>query len=110
MRIVRFALILIIGLIYISINAMPLTEKAQDDTVMVAEISVPPVFDGVGNDACWQAADWQGIDQVRIPWGTTMNPQDFSARYKVAWSSSTNLLYFLLEITDDVVSDAYEPE
>src|SRR5512136_206689 len=109
MKTIRFMLIVIALLAIIKISAMPLTEMAQDDTVLVAEVSTLPVFDGIGNDACWQNAAWQSIDQVWIPWGTTMQSGDFSGRYKVVWSSADNVLCFLLEITDDVVSDAYVP-
>lgn len=93
-----------------SIKAAPHDLLTQDDTVLVQEISVPPEFDGTGNDACWQNKTWQVIDQVWIPWGTTMDADDFSGRYKVVWSATQNLLYFLLEITDDVESDAYQPD
>ncbi|MBN1952200.1 MAG: T9SS type A sorting domain-containing protein [Bacteroidales bacterium] len=92
------------------LTASPLDLLAQDDTVMVAEILYPPAYDGVGDDDCWQGKTWQSIDQVWIPWGTTMNSGDFSGRYKVVWSRVENLLYFLLEITDDVESDAYVPD
>jgi hypothetical protein len=91
-------------------KATPDDFLTQDDTVYVSEISAPPVFDGIGNDNCWQNISWQVIDQVWIPWGTSMDPDDFSGRYKVAWSGQHNLLYFLLEITDDVESDAYKAD
>jgi hypothetical protein len=89
--------------------ASSLTFKAQDDTVLVNNAYLPPVFDGIDNDICWESASWQTIDQVWIPWGTIMDPADFSGRYKMVWSSNENVLYFLLEIIDDVVSDAYIP-
>ncbi len=83
--------------------------KTQDDTVYAINIHTPPVFDGIGIDDCWTYANWQVIDQVWIPWGTEVDSSDLSGRYKVVWSSAENLLYFLLEITDDVISDAYVP-
>jgi len=101
-------IILILTLGNANIQAGPDDLLTQDDTVYVAEINIPPDFDGVGDDACWQDKTWQIIDQVWIPWGTTMDPDDFSGRYKVVWSEQQNLLYFLLEITDDVESDAYQ--
>ena len=81
----------------------------QDDTVYIPNITTSPEFDGIGNETCWTNADWQVIDQVWIPYGTDIDPEDLTGRYKVVWSSATNLLYFLLEITDDVISDAYVP-
>ncbi len=103
-------LLLILFLGNATIKAAPDDFLTQDDTVFVTEINIPPNFDGIGNDNCWQSISWQVIDQVWIPWGTTMDPADFSGRYKVAWSSQHNLLYFLLEITDDVESDAYKAD
>ncbi len=83
--------------------------NTQEDTIYAENILTPPVFDGIGNDECWTEANWQVIDQVWIPWGTYVDPADLSGRYKVVWSSDSNLLYFLLEITDDIISDAYVP-
>lgn len=109
MKLLKFFTITLAQLIALNSIANPCANLAQDDTVFVSEITSSPVFDGIGSDACWQNLSWQSIDQIWIPWGTTMEASDFSARYKVAWSSAENVLYFLLEITDDVVSDAYVP-
>jgi hypothetical protein len=95
--------------VFFCLNANSNLFMIQDDTLFINETNDVPVFDGIGNDNCWKNALWQTIDQVWIPWGTTMDPSDFSGRYKVLWSAQENLLYFLLEITDDVVSDAYVP-
>ena len=83
--------------------------KTQEDTVYINNVSSSPVFDGIGNDECWVHATWQVIDQVWIPYGDELDSTDLYGRYKVVWSSATNLLYFLLEINDDVISDAYVP-
>ncbi|RQW04451.1 hypothetical protein EH222_11230, partial [candidate division KSB1 bacterium] len=81
--------------------------RTQDDTVMARECLTPPVIDGRGDEACWAAAHWQTIDQIWIPWGGTMDPADFTGRYKVIWSSATDRIYFLVEIVDDVLVDGY---
>lgn len=80
---------------------------AQDDTVMVQAVSRPPVIDGKGDDLVWQGSKWQSIDQVWIEYGQKLDPDDFSGRYKIVWSSATNLLYFLVETVDDVWVDGY---
>ena len=80
----------------------PTLFSVQDDTVRVNDIAVPPVVDGMGEDACWANASWQTIDQVWINYGEFIEPADYSGRYKMIWSSKENLLYFLVEITDDV--------
>jgi hypothetical protein len=79
----------------------------QDDTVKVTAIAELPLIDGIGDDNCWNDCKWQYIDQVWIEYGQTLDSVDFSGRYKIAWSPSTNVLYFLVEIVDDVFVDGY---
>ena len=81
----------------------------QDDPVLAPNAIVAPNIDGIGDDACWQNIPWQSIAQVWIPYGTTVDSNDFSGRYKVIWSSTTNLLYFLIEVHDDVFVDGFVP-
>jgi hypothetical protein len=81
--------------------------QAQDDPVEAIEVSTPPVIDGIADDACWEAAKWQPIDQTWIPWNAPLEPDDFTGRYKTVWSATQNLMYFAVEITDDVISDAF---
>lgn len=81
----------------------------QDNPVLAPDAAVSPVIDGIGNDPCWQNVPWQSIDQVWIPYGASVASNDYSGRYKVVWSSRTNLLYFLVEVTDDVFVDGYDP-
>ncbi len=80
---------------------------AQDDTVVIRNVAVPPAIDGVGDDACWNIADWQAIDQVWINYGESIGSSDYSGRYKTVWSSKENLLYFLVEINDDMAVDGF---
>ncbi|MGD0037528.1 MAG: sugar-binding protein [Bacteroidota bacterium] len=81
----------------------------QDNPVLVPNATIVPVIDGIGNDACWQNVPWQPIAQVWIPYGAIVDSNDFSGRYKVVWSSTTNLLYFLIEVHDDVFVDGFVP-
>jgi hypothetical protein len=87
--------------------ALNLNNNSQDDTVYINDVSIPPVIDGNGNDLCWQSASWQSINEVWIPWGMQVDSLDYFGRYKTVWSSSQNLLYFLVEINDDTVSDGF---
>ena len=105
MRITFFTLMMIL-FIFSSGNLLA-TITVQDDTVKVIEISELPLIDGIGDDNCWNDCKWQYIDQVWIEYGQTLDSADFSGRYKIAWSPSTNLLYFLVEIVDDVFVDGY---
>jgi hypothetical protein len=82
-------------------------EAYNTATVYAAEALTPPDVDGVPDDAAWEECDWNLIDQTWIPWGGTVDSSDFNGRYKVCWSSAENLLYFLVEITDDSIVDGY---
>ena len=79
----------------------------QDNPVQVHYADTPPVFDGSGNDACWQNSNWQTIDQVWINYGESIPASDYSGRYKVLWNANENLLYFLVEVHDDVFVDGF---
>ncbi|MBN1185818.1 MAG: T9SS type A sorting domain-containing protein [Bacteroidales bacterium] len=83
------------------------TNCVQDDTLYVPVSNNLPVIDGVGNDSCWNITTWQTIDQVWIPLNTSVDSADFSGRFKVVWSSETNMLYFLAEVVDDIWVDGY---
>jgi hypothetical protein len=101
---------LILSFIFlISFHAVSQQSATQDDPVQVLDTPIPPIVDGKINDSCWHDASWQSIAQVWIPYGTKIDSSDYSGRYKVVWSSTTNLLYFLVEITDDVFIDGFLP-
>lgn len=82
--------------------------REQADTVETPNVEITPTIDGHSNDACWAGTDWQTIDQVWIPWGGSVGASDYSGQYKVAWDSTENVLYFVVEIIDDVFVDGYE--
>jgi Carbohydrate family 9 binding domain-like/Secretion system C-terminal sorting domain len=93
-----FLLVQSLGLVLLA----PPLFSVQDDTVRVYNVAIAPVIDGIGDDAGWGNADWQTIDQVWINYGEFVEKSDYSGRYKIVWSSQENLLYFLIETTDDV--------
>jgi hypothetical protein len=103
---------LTIGVIVFFINDLraysPPIKIVQDDTVQVVETSIAPIIDGVGDDQCWQNVSQQSIDQVWIPYGGSVTADDYSGHHKIIWSSLTNLLYFLIEVNDDVFVDGYK--
>ncbi len=99
------------------------TLKAQifdrTDTLFISETLVLPNIDGEA-DAVWDAVEWSPIDQVWMPWNNESGnlgqeggliiydgANDFTGNFKVLWSSETNLMYFLVEITDDAFVDGY---
>jgi len=61
------------------------------------------VIDGVADEAVWQAAEWHQIDQRWL--GPEYSAEDFSGRFKVAWSAQR--LYVLVEVVDDILFDSH---
>jgi hypothetical protein len=105
-KLVRFfipAFVIIILLASPLFGMMP-----QDNPVLAPDVSNVPVIDGKGDDQCWQNVPWQSIDEVWIPYDGSVDSSDYSGRYKIIWSSSENLLYFLMEVNDDVFIDGYK--
>lgn len=83
---------------------------AQDDTIKVQPVIAIPNFDGYATDEIWnsEGVNWQPIDQVWMPWkGTVPTADDFTGRFKLVWREPENLLFFFVEITDDVFVDGY---
>jgi hypothetical protein len=91
----------------ISVAAEGSRLRPQDSVVKVPNVASLPTIDGHSDDACWAGTSWQAIDQVWIPWGGSVGASDYTGQYKVAWSDTENLLYFVVEITDDVFVDGY---
>lgn len=105
-----FYLFIIISLFFFNnLQAYSTHNIVQDDTVQVPDVAVAPAVDGIGDDQCWQNISWQSIDEVWIPYGGSVLADDYSGRYKLVWSAATNLLYFLVEVNDDVFVDGFIP-
>jgi len=62
-----------------------------------------PVIDGISNDTCWANAPWADIKYLWL--GKQPTPENFSGRYKIVWTPEK--LYYLVEITDDILSDTH---
>ena len=62
-----------------------------------------PVIDGVAEETVWQAAEWYEIDHLWL--GPEYTAEDFSGRFKVAWSEQR--LYVLVEVVDDILFDSH---
>ena len=95
--------------IFFTISAMSQDARlrTQDDTVRAPNVGNIPTIDGHSNDSCWGAVEWQEIDQVWIPWNGSVGASDYTGQYKVVWSDAENVLYFVVEVTDDVFIDGY---
>ena len=64
---------------------------------------IAPRIDGVANEAIWQNARWQMLDNRWL--GPKYSSEDFSGRFKVVWTEKK--LYILGEFVDDVLIDTY---
>jgi hypothetical protein len=109
-KFIYFKTITILLTLCIYNQAYSLKEHMQADTVLAPNISEIPIVNGNGDDQCWQNVPWQTIDQVWIPYEDILDSFDYTGRYKAAWSVTTNLLYFLVEITDDSFVDGFIPD
>lgn len=79
----------------------------QGDSIISNHTVELPLIDGIGADACWNNTAWVNINYMWAPYNTTISTADFSGKYKVMWNKTTNLLYFLVEITDDMFVNGY---
>ena len=92
----------------------------RSDTLFIVETRDIPEIDGQATDETWFTVDWNPIDKIWMPYNnepSNLNqeaglqlwegPDDFTGKFKVLWSSETNLLYFLVEVTDDKFTGGY---
>lgn len=78
--------------------------KAYDDA-FEAHMADSYTIDGNGNEAFWANCEWYDIKYVWLPWGSTVSADDFSGKFKIAWTE--DVLLFLAEIEDNIFSDEY---
>lgn len=62
-----------------------------------------PHVDGIADEPIWRRAPWRAIDHRWL--GPEHSPEDFSGRFKVAWTPER--IYILVEIVDDVLFDSH---
>lgn len=92
----------------------------RTDTLFITETKYIPEIDGQTTDETWATVNWNSIDQIWMPYNNEPSnlgheaglqlwdgEDDFTGKFKVVWSSETNLLYFLVEITDDKFTGGY---
>ena len=60
-------------------------------------------IDGVANEAVWKSAKWHDINYRWL--GPEYAAEDFSGRFKVAWTEKR--LYILVEVVDDILFDSH---
>ena len=62
-----------------------------------------PTIDGTANEDIWLRAEWHDLAHRWL--GPEYSAQDFSGRFKLAWTDSK--LYLLVEFTDDILIDTH---
>lgn len=94
--------------VFTSCDSSPVNNESADSLLEVKEgnYAAPKVketilIDGLGKEKSWEAAEWRPINYKWL--GDDFSKEDFSGRYKILWSEDR--LYFLVEITDDSLSD-----
>jgi hypothetical protein len=99
----RYWLILVSAIVSTSyVSAQP---ESNSEYYKAPKASIAPVIDGIANEAIWNDAAWVSMNNVYI--GPEVTPDDFSGRYKIVWTSDR--LYILAEITDDILRDVNSP-
>ncbi|MFC2089499.1 sugar-binding protein [Bacteroidota bacterium] len=92
----------------IELLAIPESLVVNEGVLQAREASTLPLIDGMIDDECWNTVYWYPIDKLWIPWGENNIPmEDFNGKFKVMWSAESDLLYFIVKTTDDVIVDNY---
>ena len=80
-------------------NKIIRTEKKRN----ISKTAVAPIIDGKKEDPCWDAIEWELLDQLWM--GEPYDITDFAGRYKLTWDEEA--LYLLVQIIDDKLLDQY---
>ncbi len=90
----------------ILLNLLTLASFAQDKEgdYKARKASKPILIDGKSNEKDWKKATWKEIKHTWL--GTAPTAEDFSGKYKMLWDE--DYVYFLVEITDDSLSDQHK--
>jgi hypothetical protein len=79
--------------------------KAADDEIYAVRSNETMTIDAQADESIWDSIEWNTIDQVWLPYGTTVDSSDFTGKFKVTWTPER--LYFLVSVTDDLFSDQH---
>lgn len=88
--------------------AVSLTYASDPDAPAITanKFETVPEIDG-SMDLQWEPIQWNSLNYVWMDWGETADSADYYGRFKVGWSEETDLLYFFVEVTDDVLVEKY---
>ncbi len=85
---------------------LPLVSFAQqkDGDYTARKAQSPLSIDGKGEEKDWAKAVWKSMPHAWL--GTTPAAEDFTGKYKMLWDE--NYIYYLVEVTDDSLSDQHK--
>ncbi len=75
--------------------------KTNHQLKKIKKATIPPEIDGIATDSVWKVVEWQPVSERWI--GQTYSPDDFEGKFKLSWTS--NAIYILAEIKDDILYD-----
>ncbi len=105
-RAVRFDVVLIVawfGAILPATSQAETTHLPGRNQITAARAALAPVIDGHASDEAWADSDWVELQHRWL--GPEYSSDDFSGRFKVAWTEER--IYLLAELTDDILIDRY---
>ncbi len=83
--------------LFFTLTIFPQTKEVH----IAVKSEVPPIIDGIPDDACWMNAGKYPIDKLWI--GAEADSVDFQGQFSLSWDE--NFLYILAEINDDSLLD-----
>lgn len=79
--------------------------EAKCDEFIAQKTTLPFTIDGIASETAWDSAVWYPMKYVWLPYESHVDSSDFTGRFKLSWTSER--LYLLVEIVDDILSDRY---
>ena len=96
-------LVLLLPLATTSTLASDNTHLAGRSEYLAPKAAEALTIDGVADEAIWQQAAWQPINQRWL--GPEYSAEDFEGNFKVVWTEEK--LYLLAEFSDDILIDTH---
>ena len=90
-----------------TLNEMVTINVIEETFMSAVKTNETIIYDGIANEQTWNNSAWFYIDQVWMPYRAEMTAEDFTGRYKIAWSENENMIFFFAETYDDAFVDGY---
>lgn len=90
------------------LELLPVNKTYEKSMILAKETRTAPAIDGKHLDRCWIKAEWNLLNHLWMPPASEIDSSDYYGRYQVSWSETENLLYYYVEINDDVFVEGYD--